>query len=161
MEGKLNFFLILIIALLSAAVAFIVIYLVMTGGVQKPEGDNHETAKTEKKVEIDYGKAVYFHVGGMEPVNLKSGGNNPKSIAKVDVVILIADQKFEEEFAKREAEVKDIIRTTFNSKTGDDLTDGKIEGVKEELLRSFREMFKHPKEKEKIVKVLFPSFFMQ
>lgn len=161
MEGKLNFMLILIIAILSMAVAFIVIYMVITGGAVKSPGENKQTSKQETKAhEIDYKKAVTYAVPEMI-INLKSGGNNPKSIIKVEVGILLQDKKFEEELKVREAEIKDIIRSTFNSKTGDEVIDNKIDQVAQELLQKFRGMYKEPKESAKVLKVLIPSAFVQ
>jgi len=162
MEGKLNFMLILIIAILSMAVAFIVIYMVITGGAGKTLGTGKEVTKQEeKKVQIDYNKTSTYSVPEMI-INLKSGGTNPKSIIKIEVGILLTeDKKFEEEFKAREAEVKDIIRSTFNSKTGDEVVDNKISEVAKELLIKFKAMYNEPKESAKILKVLIPSGFVQ
>ncbi|MGE5473459.1 MAG: flagellar basal body-associated FliL family protein [Ignavibacteriales bacterium] len=162
MEGKLNFMLIVIIAILSMAVAFIVIYMVITGGPSKNVADaSKESSKQiEKKVEIDYKKATTYDVPEMI-VNLKSGGNNPKSIIKVEVGIVLSDKKFEEDIKTRELEIKDIIRSTFNGKTGDDVADTKIDQVAKELLVKFKSMYKEPKDSAKIVKVLFPNAFVQ
>lgn len=159
MEGKLNFMLIIIIAILSLAVAFIVIYMVITGGPAKAQAEGKQKQE-QKKVEIDYKKAVTYAVPEMV-INLKSGGNNPKSIIKIEVGILLGEKKFEEEFKAREAEVKDIVRSTFNSKTGDDVVDNKIDQVAQELLVKFKAMYKEQKESSKILKVLIPSAFVQ
>lgn len=160
MEGKLNFMLIVIIAILSMAVAFIVIYMVITGGA-RPQGEAKEPQKQEQKVsQIDYKKATTYAVPEMI-INLKSGGNNPKSIIKIEVGILLQDKKSEEEIKAREVEIKDIIRSTFNSKTGDDVIDNKIDQVAQELLVKFKAMYKEPKDSAKILKVLIPSAFVQ
>ena len=162
MEGKLNFMLIIIIAILSMAVAFIVIYMVITGGAGKPltAGKDTLNKQEEKKIQIDYKKATTYAVPEML-VNLKSGGTNPKSIIKIEVGILLEDKKFEEEFKVREAEIKDIIRSTLNSKTGDDVIDNKIDQVAKDLLIKFKAMYNEPKESAKILKVLIPSAFVQ
>lgn len=160
----MNFFLIGIIAFLSAAVAFIVIYLVMTGGAIKPSA-NSENSKIheekEKKAEINYKKAEDFLLSEML-INLKNDGKSDKSIIKVDVCITLADKKFAEEFKERESEVKDVIRSIFSSKTGNDLDDNqKIDKVKEELLGKFKGMYTEKKEADKVIRVLIPSSLIQ
>jgi len=161
MEGKLNFMLIIIIAILSMAVAFIVIYMVITGGAGRPSAEGKEVQKHEqKKNVIDYKKAVTYAVPEMI-VNLKSGGNNPKSIIKIEVGILLEDKSIEEEVKAREIEIKDIIRSTLNSKTGEGVVDNKIDQVAQELLVKFKAMYHEPKESGKILKVLIPSAFVQ
>lgn len=164
MENKLNSVLIVIIAFLSMAVAFIVIYLVIAGGPSKstgtPEGEKANT-QVEKKAEVDYKKAVNYQISEMDPINLKSGGKSNKSIVKLKVTVQLYDKKFEEEFKKREAQVKDIIITTFWNKTGDDLEDGNAIKVKEELINKLRAMYKEPKESNKILDIFFDSFILQ
>jgi len=161
MEGKLNFMLVVIIAILSMAVAFIVIYMVVTGGTARSQGNGKEALnQQQKKIEIDYKKAVTYSVPEMI-INLKSGGNNPKSIIKIEVGILLQEKKVEEEIKAREVEIKDIIRSTFNSKTGEEVVDNKIDQVAQELLVKFKGMYKEPKDSSKILKVLIPSAFVQ
>ena len=160
MEGKMNFFLIGIIAFLSAAVAFIVIYLVMTGTILKPSSAKAAAKEQTKEVKIDYKKAQSHEVKDMI-INLKPDKNNQKAMIKVSVSIIVADLKFSEEFTKREGEIEDIIRSVFNGKTASDIEGIKIDKVKEELLHDFKAMYHEPKESDKILKVLIPSAFVQ
>lgn len=160
MDNKVNFVLVLVIAFLSMAVAFIVIFMVMTGGILKPSASNKESGKEAAKVQIDYKKATYYSIPEMI-INLKSGGNNPKSIIKVEVAIMLKEKSFEEEFKTRETEIKDIIRSTFNNKTGDDVIDNKIDQVARELLVKVKALYTEKKESDKILKVLIPSAFIQ
>lgn len=164
MEGKTNFVLIGIIVFLSVAVAFIVIYLVMTGGANKPSANtaNNKThTEEQKKVEIDYKKFEDYLISEMI-INLKSDEKSNKTIIKVDVCIRLADVKFGEEFKKRESEVKDIIRSTFGSKTANEVDDiPKIDKVKDELLKKFRAMYHEPKEANKILQTFIPSSLVQ
>lgn len=159
----MNFFLIGIIVFLSAAVAFIVIYLVMTGGAGKPNENstNNKTHTVQKKVEIDYKKVEDYLISDMI-INLKTDEKSEKSIIKVDVSIRLADVKFGEEFKKRESEIKDIIRSTFSSKTGNEVDDNqKMDKVKEELLIKFRAMYSDPKEAKEILQTWIPSSLVQ
>ncbi len=159
-ESKLNLFLIIIIAFLSVAVALIVVLLLITGGNINNLGiGNKEDTKAEKKVEIDHKKAVGFPVSEMV-INIKPNKDNKKAIIKISVSITLADSKFEEEFKKREAEVKDIIRSTFNNKTAEELEGEKIDKVKEELLHKLKEMYKEPKEAAKVLEVFFPDTYI-
>ena len=163
MEKKLNFMLIAIIAFLSMAVAFIVIYLVMTGGVIKSSGNqagDKGNTKSEKKVEIDHSKTATCKID-MGAVNLKSDANNANPIVQLKVEILLADKKFEEEFKTREGEVKDIILTTFWNKTKDEIKDGKAVKIKEELLVKIKAIFKNPKEAQKVIDIFFESLIWQ
>lgn len=158
----MNFFLIGIIVFLSAAVAFIVIYLVMTGGAKPSENStNSKTHTVQKKVEIDYKKVEDYLISDMI-INLKADEKSEKSIIKVDVSIRLADVKFGEEFKKRESEIKDIIRSTFSSKTGNEVDDNqKMDKVKNELLIKFRAMYSDPKEANKILQTWIPSSLEQ
>lgn len=160
MEGKLNFVLIAIIAFLSMAVAFIVIYLVITGGNPKPANTNKENTKVEKHEEINYEKTETFAVPSMV-INLKPEGEDARRILKVEVAITLEDKKFAEEFHKMEAKVKDIVRSTFSSKTAGEVENEKIEKVKEELLYKIRAMFKEPKEANKVKEILITDSYVQ
>lgn len=162
MEGKLNFILIFIIAVLSMAVAFIVIYLVITGGAAKPITPGKETtaAQQKGKVEINMEGAVAVEVPEMI-INLKSGGQAEKALIKVTIGIMTEDTKFSEEVKSREMEIKDIIRSTFNSKTVDEVVDNKIDLVAQELLKKFKALYKEPEKQKKVLKVIIPSAFVQ
>lgn len=159
MEGKMNFVLIAIIAFLSMAVAFIVIYMVMTGGLVKPSNPSSKEVQ-EKKIELDYKKAVTYSIPEMI-VNLKSKDQDTKSIIKLEVSIILTDKKAEEEISIREAEIRDIITSYFNSKMPEELQGGKMSTAKEELLKAIKGLFKEPKEAAKIYKVLIPNYFIQ
>ena len=147
----------------TMAVAFIVIYLVITGGaaesLENQAGDKSNT-EVEKKVEIDYNKTVSYKID-MGTVNLKSDANNANPIVQLKVEILLADKKFEEEFKTREGEVKDIILTTFWNKTKDEIEDGKAVTIKEELLVKIKAIFKNPKEAQKVIDIFFESLIWQ
>lgn len=161
-SGKLNFMLIVVIAFLSMAVAFIVIYLVIISGPAKTAANPSKTnTKIEKKENIDPKKVVYFDISE-DVVNLKSGGKSGKSLALVAVSIKLADKDLEEEFKKRKSEIKHIIRSIFNTKTSDDLENGNLDReVAKELLERIKNMFSNEKEKAKILEVFFPKCTIQ
>lgn len=163
--NKLNYVIIAITALLSMAVAFIIIYLVISGTPStkshQSSTDTKEAAQNNKKEKVDNKNALTISISEIDPINLKSSNTSTKSIVKLRVSLLIADKKFEEEIKKREAEIQDIIVSTFWNKTGDELENGKAEKVKEEILTKIRAIYPEPKEANKIVKVLFDSFFLQ
>jgi flagellar basal body-associated protein FliL len=165
MKAKVNFIIILITAILSMLAAFAVIYLIVTSAPKNPEGIKGKKveakAKKEEKTKIDYKKVISHEIPEMDPINLKPSDKSTKTILKVKVSLLLANEKFAEEFAKREAEVQDIIISTFRDKSGDELENSRMDKLKQEILTKVKELYEEEKEKDMILKVLFDSFFMQ
>lgn len=158
-NNRTNFLLILIIAALSMAVAFIIIFMVLTRGTNNPAKVevSHQTTSESK---IDYSKAAQYSTGEMI-INLKKSDAGTEQMLKVNVAVTVADAKFLEEFKKRDNDIKDYLYSYFCQKSIDDLKEGKIDQLKPEILKGIKKLFNEKEEVDKVYKVTFPVRIMQ
>ncbi|MGE4282487.1 MAG: flagellar basal body-associated protein FliL [Clostridia bacterium] len=148
--SKSTIILIAIILILVLAITFGITWLVISGGQNK---------EAEEKPKYDMKKAKFFSIAG-EPIvsNLNTGDAKDKRVIRIQVQLLVADEKIVTELNDYNGKLRDTIIMILKAKTPDEMIKPDAqEVVKKEILNKFNTVFNT----DKVLDVYFEEFIMQ
>lgn len=124
----------------------------------KEKAGQEEVPVGNQEIEIDYKKAKTFAI---EEITVKLKQTDSKAVyLKTKVVITVKDEKALVELEELADIIKDAILGVFETKSSQEL-DGNRNSMKEPILAAVREIFPKQEDKEKILSISIPEFFIQ